>query len=147
MLNILLAIITSLAYSTDVIFAKIALDNMPFFIFLFILAICYLILGTIIFFIYSKPIINYFSKIENKKYILLSILSVIIGTLLADIFMWTAIKYSSTKNLSTTISIIHTVPVFSLLLMWLIYKEKFNWQSILGTIIVIIGVCIIIIYK
>ena len=67
--------------------------------------------------------------------------------MIGDIFMWLAIKSSSNKNLPLTVSIIHTVPVFSLLLVWLVYKEKLNYKVILGIFLTIIGVIITIFFN
>ena len=61
--------------------------------------------------------------------------------------MWLAIKYSSNKNLPITVSLIHTVPIFSLLLVWLVYKQTLNYKVIFGIFLTIIGVIITIFFN
>ena len=67
MLNIIFALISSIAYSTDVIFGKLALNNMNMYIFTFILSLCYSFIGIILYTLNPSIINEYFNNKENKK--------------------------------------------------------------------------------
>lgn len=141
----ILAFLATFLYSFDVIFAKLALDNMPMFMFIFIMSILYTILGFVIYINNYKYINNYFINNSNKKYIIYSIINIIFSCILADFIMFYTIKKSTKINLPIVISIIHTVPILALILVYLVYKTKLNYKSIIGIIISVIG-CIIAIY-
>lgn len=142
---VLPALASSLAYSTDVIFGKMALDGMDLYVFIFVLAFCYVILAIIMFAARPRKLIDYFSNPKNKRCIWWAIGAVVIGTMVADIFLWWAIGSTPKPLLALTVAIVHTVPVFSLLLVWLVFKEVMNWKAVAGIFITVLG-CIITIY-
>jgi uncharacterized membrane protein len=142
MLFIIYALLASIAYSTDVIFGKLALDNMNIIIFTFFIGLCYTFLSFIIYIFNYNKINSYLINKNNYYYIFYAIIAIFIGTIFADICMWYAINNSSKKLLPITVSIIHTVPVFSLLLVYFIFKESLNYKQIFGILLTIIGVII-----
>jgi drug/metabolite transporter (DMT)-like permease len=134
-------------YSTDVIFGKLALEEMPLFIFVFILSLSYGLLG-ILLYIYNPIIINnYIKDKKNTKYILYSILAIIVGTFCGDFLRWYSLKNSSRINLPIVMAIIHTVPIFSLFLVYIIYKKNMDYRSIIGIVLSVLGCAIAIIYS
>lgn len=144
---IITSILSSIMYSSDVIFGKLALEEMPIFIFVFILSISYGLLG-ILLYIYNPIIINkYIKDKKNTKNILYSILAIIIGTFCGDFLMWYSIKNSSRINLPIAMAIIHTVPIFSLFLVYIIYKKNIDYRSIIGIVLSVLGCGMAIIYS
>lgn len=137
----------SIAYSTDVLFAKMALDEMPMFVFIFIVAICYTILAAVMFLWKPKIIKDYLSDKSKIKPIGLAVLAVIIGTIIADFLMWYAVKSSSRAYLPLAIAIVHTAPILSLVLVCAFYKECLNWKANLGVILMVLGGCMAIFYS
>ena len=135
--------LSSLFYSSDVIWAKIALDQMP----IFILSIIYAILSVIIYLINPIYINNYITDKNNKKNIYYAVIAIVIGTIIADILMWYSIQKTQKKYLPIVISIIHSSPILSLILLYLVYKEKLDYRSIIGIIIAVIGTIIAVIYN
>ena len=109
----ILAFLATFLYSFDVIFAKLALDNMPMFMFIFIMSILYTILGFVIYINNYKYINNYFTNNNNKKYIIYSIINIIFSCILADFIMFYTIKKSLKINLPIVISIIHTCLLYT----------------------------------
>jgi hypothetical protein len=67
----------------------------------------------------NKIINNYIFDKKNSKNIFYAIIAILIGTLLADNLMWYSIKLSSKKNLPIIITLIHSVPILSLILVYL----------------------------
>jgi len=61
--------------------------------------------------------------------------------------MFYTIKNSTKVNIPIIISIIHTVPILALILLYLVYNTKLNYKSIIGIIISVIGCIIAIIYS
>jgi len=147
MLYIITSFLSSVMYSSDVIFGKLALEEMPFYIFVFILSLLYAILGIILYLYNPHVINNYIKNKNNRKNIIYSIIAIILGTILADIFMWYSIKISSRKNLPITITIIHTAPILSLILVYFVYKEHIDYRAIIGIVISVIGCIIAILYS
>jgi drug/metabolite transporter (DMT)-like permease len=90
-------------------------------------------------------LIDYFNNRKNTKSTWYAIGAVVIGTMIADIFLWLAIGATPKPLLALTVAIIHTVPIFSLLLLWLVFKEAMSWKAIAGIFITVLG-CIITIY-
>lgn len=144
-LSIPLALSSAAAYSTDVVLAKLALDEMPMFMFLFILSGIYLFLGIIILVWKGREIRAFFQNKQKTQFIGVAIFGVLIGTLLADTLMWAAIQKSKKSNLPLTITLIHTTPIFSLFLVMWYYKVGINLHSILGLLLAVTG-CGIMIY-
>ena len=147
MLYIIYALLSSIAYSSDVIFGKMALEEMPMSIFVFILSFLYFILGIILYIWKRNEINDYIKKPDNYKNIFYAVIAIIIGTILADIFMWYAIKLSSRRKLPIAIALIHTAPILSLFFVYLFYGEILDYRSIMGIIISVIGCGIAIYYS
>lgn len=139
-----LALLSALAYGTDVIFGKVALNEMPMIIFIFLLAFIYSIIAIIIFIIYNKKIISYVKSGTNTKSILFASFAIIVGTIIADFLMWKSIQMSKTFQLPLTVTIIHLAPVFSLIFVIIFYKESVNHKALFGMLLVIIGAVIMI---
>jgi drug/metabolite transporter (DMT)-like permease len=146
MLFILPALGASLAYSSDVIFGKLALEEMPMYLFIFILAMCYLVLAIGMFILKPKEITSYFNQKANLKPTCYAVIAIILGTVLADILMWYALKVSSRKQLPIAIALVHTAPLISLLLVFVFFKQYLNWKSIAGVILTVVGCAIAIMF-
>lgn len=147
MIYIISGILSALAYSTDSIFGKIALEGMPLNIYFIIVSFIYMIIGIILTIIHRKKVITYFSNINNYYYLKYAIIAVIIGTILGDYLMFYTISKSSKINLPIAISLIHLAPIFSLFLVYFYFKKKLNYKSIIGIIIVFIGTLIAIYFS
>ena len=143
-INYFLALISAMAYGSDAIFGKLALNDMPFFIFIFMLSLIYLILGVILFLFNYDYIISYFANVKDYSTIGYSIFAIIFGTIIADILMWKSIQKSQTSQLPITIAIIHTAPVFALLFVTFYFKTYLNWKALFGFGLVVIGTIIMI---
>lgn len=144
---ILASLGASLAYSTDVLFGKMALEEMPMFVFVFILALCYTVLAMIMFLVKPDVLKQYLTEKKNIKPISLAVIAVIVGTIVADVLMWFAVKKSSRKHLPLAIAIIHTAPILSLILVCTFYKECLNWKANLGIVLMVLGGCLAIFYS
>lgn len=92
----------------------------------------------IIFKQYSNPVKVYSNDIKS---LWLTITGSIIGPVLGITFSLIAIKYTDVGIASTLMS---TVPVTMLPLVWLVYKEKISFFSFLGSIVAVIGVAVLI---
>lgn len=147
MLELYIPLLSSLAYSSDVLFAKLALDELPFNVFIFILVFCYFIYGIYIYIFNNKIINNYIFDKKNSKNIFYAIIAILIGTLLADNLMWYSIKLSSKKNLPIIITLIHSVPILSLILVYLFYNIILDYRAVIGIIISVIGCSIAVYYS
>lgn len=147
MLFIISGLLSALAYSSDSIFGKIALDGIPLNIYFIIVAFIYTIFGIILAIINKKELINYFSNNSNYYYLKFAFIAVIIGTILGDYLMFYTINKSSRINLPIAISLIHLAPIFSLLLVYYFFKKKLNYKSIIGIILVFIGTLIAIYFS
>lgn len=147
MLYIVPAIGASLAYSSDVIFARLALENMNMYVFIFILAACYCVVAISLLFYKYDEISQYFSQQKNTKYTYLAIAAIIIGTIIGDLLAWYAIQESPRKYLPIAVALIHTVPVLSLILVIVFYKEILNWKAIVGIIMSVVGCAIAVLYS
>jgi sorbitol-specific phosphotransferase system component IIBC len=86
----------------------------------------------------NKIINNYIFDKKNIKNIIYAIFAIIIGTLLADNLMWYSIKISSKKKLPIIITLIHSVPILSLIL---------DYRAVIGIIISVIGCSIAVYYS
>lgn len=142
----LLALFSATAYSTDVIFAKQALNNMPIYIFLLIVCSLYVLLSIAIILWKRKEVVQYFTTKKNTKYVVIAVLGLLVGTMLADILMWLSIKLSKKHHLPVTVTLIHMTPVLSLLLVVLFYKVSLRWQAIAGVLLAVLGCAIMIHY-
>lgn len=146
-ISLIAAIASAFAYSTDIIFPKVALDNMPMYIFLFILCCIYMVMAVILIAWKGTSIFTYLKTSSNKSYIRIAILGILVGTLAADILMWAAIKYSARGDLPLTSSLIHIGPtLLSVLIVAYIYKIGLKWQSILGIVLVVSGAGLLMLY-
>ena len=142
MLFMLPALGASIAYSSDVLFGKLALDEMPMYIFIFILAACYTVVAICMYLYDRKTITGYIAKKQNLKHILLAVVAVVVGTIVADVLMWYAVKKSSHKHLPIANALIHTAPVFAIFLVAVFFRQYLQWKAIIGVILVIIGTII-----
>mgnify|MGYP003331381495 CR=1 FL=1 len=147
MLFIISGLLSALAYSSDSIFGKIALDGMPLNIYFIIVAFIYTIVGIILTIINRNELITYFSNSDNYHYLKIAFIAVIIGTILGDYLMFYTINKSSKINLPIAISLIHLAPIFSLFLVYFYFKKKLNYKSIFGIILVFIGTLIAIYFS
>ena len=134
MLFIISGLLSALAYSSDSIFGKIALDGMPLNIYFIIVAFIYTIVGIILTIINRNELITYFSNSDNYHYLKIAFIAVIIGTILGDYLMFYTINKSSKINLPIAISLIHLAPIFSLFLVYFYFKKKLNYKSIFASI-------------
>ena len=147
MIQIIFPLLSSLAYSSNVLFAKIALDYMPFTIFLFLVAVCYTVLGIYIYIQNTSKINNYLSSDKNREYIFYAILAIIVGAMLADCLMWYSIKISSKQILPIVITLINSAPIFSLLFVYIFYNTTLDYRAVIGIFISVIGCCIAVYYS
>jgi drug/metabolite transporter (DMT)-like permease len=142
MIYILSGILAALAYSSDSIFGKIALEGMPLNIYFIIVAFIYTIVGISLTLIHRNEVLEYFSNSDNYYYLKYAIVAVIIGTILGDYLMFYTIGKSSKVNLPIAITLIHLAPIFSLFLVYFYFKKHLNFKSIIGIIMAFIGTLI-----
>lgn len=147
MIYILSGLLAALAYSSDSIFGKIALDGMPLHIYFIFVSFIYSIVGLILALYYKNEFIMYISKDTNKYYLKYAIIAIIIGTIMGDYLMFYTINKSSKVNLPIAISLIHLAPIFSLFLVYFYYKKRLPTASIFGIIIAFIGIIIAIYFS
>jgi len=147
MIFIISGLLSALAYSTDSIFGKIALDGMPLNIYFIIVAFIYTLVGITLTIVNRNAVINYFQNKENYYYLKYAIVAVVIGTILGDYLMFYTINKSSKVNLPIAISLIHLAPIFSLFLVYFYFKKKLNFMSIFGIVLVFIGTLIAIYFS
>lgn len=147
MIYIISGILAAIAYSSDSIFGKIALEGMPLNIYFIIVAFIYMIVGIILTIIHKNEVIKYFTNSKNYYYLKYAILAVIIGTIAGDYLMFYTIEKSSKANLPIAIALIHLAPIFSLFLVYLWFKKRLNYKSIIGIIMVFIGTIIAIYFS
>jgi len=147
MIYILSGILAALAYSSDSIFGKIALEGMPLNIYFIIVAFIYTIVGIILTIIHRNEVLEYFSNSNNNYYLKYAIVAVIIGTILGDYLMFYTIGKSSKVNLPIAITLIHLAPIFSLFLVYFYFKKHLNFKSITGIIMAFIGTLIAIYFS
>jgi drug/metabolite transporter (DMT)-like permease len=147
MIYILSGILAALAYSSDSIFGKIALEGMPLNIYFIIVAFIYTIVGLSLTLIHRNEVLEYFSNSDNYYYLKYAIVAVIIGTILGDYLMFYTIGKSSKVNLPIAITLIHLAPIFSLFLVYFYFKKHLNFKSIIGIIMAFIGTLIAIYFS
>jgi len=147
MIYIISGILAAIAYSSDSIFGKIALEGMPLNIYFIIVAFIYMIVGIILTIIHKNEVIEYFTNSNNYYYLKYAIVAVIIGTIAGDYLMFYTIEKSSKANLPIAIALIHLAPIFSLFLVYLWFKKRLNYKSIIGIIMVFIGTLIAIYFS
>lgn len=147
MIYIISGILAAIAYSSDSIFGKIALEGMPLNIYFIIVAFIYMIVGIILTIIHKNEVIEYFANSNNYYYLKYAIIAVIIGTIAGDYLMFYTIEKSSKANLPIAIALIHLAPIFSLFLVYLWFKKRLNYKSIIGIIMVFIGTLIAIYFS
>ena len=147
MIFIISGLLSALAYSTDSIFGKIALDGMPLNIYFIIVAFIYTLVGITLTIINRNTVIDYFKNKENYYYLKYAIVAVVIGTILGDYLMFYTINKSSKINLPIAISLIHLAPIFSLFLVYFYFKKRLNFMSIFGIVLVFIGTLIAIYFS
>lgn len=144
MIYIISGICAAIAYSTDSIFGKIALEGLPLNIYFIIVAFVYAIVGIILSIINRNEIYKYIEKekANNFYYLKYAILAVVIGTILGDYLMFYTINKSSKTNLPIAITLIHLAPIFSLFLVYFWFKKRLNITAIFGICLVFIGTLI-----
>ena len=67
MLFVLPALAASVAYSSDVIYARMALEEMSLYMFVFILCVCYAVVGITMLIFKFKDIKSYVTNVKNNK--------------------------------------------------------------------------------
>ena len=149
MIFIISGILSALAYSSDSIFGKIALEGLPLNIYFIIVSFIYAIVGIILFLFNYKDVSIYLrrEKENNYYYLKFAIIAVIVGTILGDYLMFYTINKSTKANLPIAFSLIHLVPIFSLFLVYFYFKKKISFGSMFGILLVFIGTAIAIYYK
>lgn len=147
MIFIISGVLSALAYSSDSIFGKIALEGMPLNIYFIIVAFIYTLVGIILTIINRNELVDYFKNKDNYYYLRYAIVAVIIGTILGDYLMFYTINKSSKVNLPIAISLIHLAPIFSLFLVYFYFKKRLNIMSIFGIVLVFIGTLIAIYFS
>lgn len=147
MIYIFSGILSALAYSSDSIFGKIALEGMPLNIYFIIVSFIYMIVGITLAIIHKNELVNYFNNNKNFYYLKYAIIAVIIGTILGDYLMFYTIGKSSEVNLPIAIALIHLAPIFSLFLVYFYFKKQLNYKSIIGIVMVFIGTIIAIYFS
>jgi len=147
MIYILSGILAALAYSSDSIFGKIALEGMPLNIYFIIVAFIYTIVGIILTITHKNDVIEYFGNPDNYYYLKYAIIAVIVGTIMGDYLMFYTIGKSSKVNLPIAITLIHLAPIFSLFLVYFYFKKQLNMKSIIGIIMAFIGTLIAIYFS
>lgn len=147
MFFIVTALTSSILYSLDSIYGKMALDDMPMYVFIFILSFCYLAIA-IGMYVYNPGLLHDYLTQKNKsKYIFYAVLAIILGTIIADIFLWYSIKLSDKAYLPFTFALVHTAPIFALIFVYFFFGNLLNWKAILGIIITVVGIMITIIFS
>lgn len=147
MLEYIWALASSLAYSSDVVWGKMALDEMPMYVFVFLLAACYTVVGITMLALSPRSITGYISNKKNLRFLGLAIVAIVIGTLLADVLMWYAIKVSPKRSLPAVVTLIHTAPIFSLVLVWMVYNEAIDWRAVMGIVMAVAGCILTVFYS
>jgi len=147
MIYILSGILAALAYSSDSIFGKIALEGMPLNIYFIIVAFVYTIVGITLTIVHRNEVFEYFSDSNNYYYLKYAIVAVIIGTIMGDYLMFYTIGKSSKVNLPIAITLIHLAPIFALFLVYFYFKKLLNFKSIIGIIMAFIGTLIAIYFS
>jgi len=142
MIYIISGILAALAYSSDSIFGKIALDGMTLNIYFIMVAFIYMIVGIILTIIYKNEVIECFTNSKNYYYIKYAIIAVLIGTIAGDYLMFYTINKSQKINLPIAITLIHLAPIFSVFLVYFWFKQQLNFRALFGIILVFIGTLI-----
>lgn len=141
MLSYATALLCALAYASDAVIGKLALEEMSTYAFVFVLCVCYTVLGIGMLVYDRRRIVPYLGRTRMRT-IVLAVIAIVLGTIIADILMWYTISVSSRKNMSITISLIHTTPVFAMLLLVIFFKSRPNWKAIAGMMMTFVG-CIV----
>ena len=133
------AILSSAAYSSDVIFGKLALDAMPTHVFIFLLSVCYAVLAAAMLAWRPGAIVAFLADAANRTTIALAVVAVVVGTMVADVLMWVAIKDATRQQLPAALALIHTTPVLALLLVWAVYGTAVDWRAACGVLVTVAG--------
>lgn len=144
MIFIISGLLAAIAYSSDSIFGKIALEGLPLHIYFIIVSLIYSIVGLLLFIYNYKEVVYYLKKENNNNfyYLKYAILAVIIGTITGDYLMFYTINKSSESNLPIAITLIHLAPIFSLFLVYFYFKKLLNLKAVIGIVLVFIGTII-----
>jgi drug/metabolite transporter (DMT)-like permease len=73
-----------------------------------------------------------------------TIAAVIICVIIPDILLLYALQQSPMKYTSVVLALVHIAPIFTVMTVYLLYKQMPNMYCLLGIALVIIGVMIII---
>jgi drug/metabolite transporter (DMT)-like permease len=142
MLFVMPSLLAAMAYSSDVIFGKMALDSMPLFVFVAIICIMYTITGVLMLAWDHGMIVRYFAQPTNRRNIAMAMGAITVGTVLADVSAWYAYKLAKHHQLPVVGMLISIAPLMSLLLVALFYGVRFRWQVIIGMLMAVTGICI-----
>ena len=147
MIFVLSGILSALAYSSDSIFGKIALEGMPLNLYFIFVSFIYTIIGLCLLFYHKNELVTFVKNKNNNRTIIYAIIAVVIGTILGDYLMFYTINASSERNLPIALTLIHIAPIFSIVLVYLKYKQRLSIGSIIGILITFIGVMVTIFYS
>lgn len=139
MFFVLPALASSLAYSTDAVIVRSALEKMPLHVFIFVLALLYAVVAVGLWMWRGREISAYVADKRNRKTMCNALLGLVMGTIVADGLMYLAIQRSSLHDLPLTITLIHTAPVLSLLLVWAAFGAVPNWKVCTGIALTVAG--------
>jgi len=144
MIFIISGLLAALCYSSDSIFGKIALDGLPLNIYFIIVSFIYTIIGLLLFAFNYNDFFKYLKK-ENENnyyYLKFAIIAVLLGTIAGDYLMFYTINKSKKINLPIAITLIHLAPIFSVFLVYFVFKQQLNFKALFGIILVFIGTLI-----
>ena len=129
----------STCYATDVVFAKKGLDEIPVYVFVALIAFVYNIVLIGILFFRGKELKSIIMNKSNGTAITWSLFAIIIGTVMADTFLWLALRSSGKGKAHIVSAIVHTAPVISLFLLYFMSNYKYNRVSFFAFICAIIS--------
>lgn len=141
----LLAIVASMAYGTNSVIAKYALDNMRLYMYVFIISMVYLVVAITLLSVKGKEIISYMKVKSHRHFLLVAVAAVLIGTLFGDTLTWSAFQAAPTQKIPIVSALVNLAPVFSLILVSIVFGVRLNAISIVGFILIVMG-CITLSY-
>jgi drug/metabolite transporter (DMT)-like permease len=134
-----LAVVAAMAYGTNSVIAKHALDNMHVYIYVFVIALVYMVVAAILLMVKGREIVLYFKTRTHHKYIAVAVAAVLIGTVFADAMTWSALRASPPERLPIVSALINMSPLFTLVLVSLVFGVRLNATSIIGVVLITLG--------
>jgi drug/metabolite transporter (DMT)-like permease len=134
-----LAIVAAMAYGTNSVIAKHALDNMPVYIYVGLIAFMYICvtIGLLVF--KGKEIYKFVGDKANHKHLAIGLAAVFVGTVFADTVVWNALKAASPQHIPIVSALINITPVFSLLIVMIAYGVKIDFTTGIGFVLLVLG--------